>query len=165
MRVKNLITIKQGLGEGQAVFWLMRRGDAKVCGRPMLLKDFTDTWNEPRPDYALYHWGVNLLPSCPFDVQGVYNHCQALWAMRRFWRQAHGSLNLKNITKRGILDRHLFTDTVRVQLPARRTVIPGGSYWLEPDGSRDFISETRVIDSRTLQRLQKAADELGDMLD
>ena len=164
MRVKNMITIRQGLTEGQAEFWLMRRGDAEVCGRPMRLEDFTDNWNKPRPDYARYHWGVNLLESCPFDGSGVWYHLQALWAKGRFARFAHGSLNLNNITKRGILDRHIFTEQVYVQLPPKRVILEGKSYFLEPDGAIGFESEPLVITNRTAAALRNVSDDLEDIL-
>ena len=164
MRVKNMVTIRQGLTEGQAEFWLMRRGDARVCGRPMRLEDFKDIWGKPRPDYAQYHWGVNLLESCPFDGSGVWYHLQALWAMRRFERFAHGSLPINNICKRDILDRHIFTESVRVKLPPRRTIIDGRSYWLEPDGTIGSESEPVIIDGRTAAALRKASDDLEDIL-
>ena len=160
MRVKDLITIKQGLGEGQAEFWLMRRGDGSVCGRPMWLEDFKDTWGEPKPDYALYHWGVNLRPSCHLEPEQVFWQLQAVWCSGIFDRWSHGSLNLKNITKDSILRQELPSEMVRVQLPPRRVVLGGDSYWLYPDGHRGTVHRSVIVDEADLLRLGRSVGSL-----
>ena len=160
MRVKHLITIKQGLGEGQAEFWLMRRGDGSVCGRPMWLNDFKDTWGEPQPEYSRYHWGVNLQPSCHLEPEQVFWKLQAVWCSGIFDRWSHGSLNLHNITRDSILRQELPSDLVRVQLPPRRVVLVGDSYWLYPDGTRGTVHRSVIVDEADLLALGRSVGQL-----